>query len=271
MTVRRSRLRLSEWRVPAWKRPALWQGAALLVALVPALAAAYLRFAPLEPLPEPSAPERSAPPALRALTREVPDPAPAERIAGANLFASGREDWPPPASAVVVADAKPALDELKAALDALDKFVVVAIIRTGEERAALLDPGDRKPGDDLTTLRAGDEHKGWTIEAVERDRVEVARGDTRRTLRLGPKPPPAPVAAESTGRRRVEYKEVAGPSRRLIIDAPISVAEVRAQIMDRLAPEEVRLRDMVDRLLEQLEKERGEPKPAAPPPPEPKR
>lgn len=271
MSTRRSALRLAEWRVPPWKRPGLWQAAALSVALVPCLAAAYLRFAPVGQLPEPVAPERAAMPALRTLARETPDPGPAERIAAANLFASAREDWPPLATAIASGEPKPALDELKAALDALDKFVVVAIIRTGDERAALLDPGDRKPGDDLTTLRAGDEHKGWTVESIERDRVEVARGDTRRTLRIGPKPPPAPVAAETSGRRRVEYKEVAGPSRRLIIDAPISVAEVRTQLMDRLAPEEVKLRDMVDRLLEQLETERGGPKPAAPPPPEPKR
>ena len=270
MSPRRSTLRLAEWRVPPWKRPGLWQAAALVVALAPCLIAGYLWLAPLGRLPEPAAPERAAMPALRPLTRENPDPGPAERIAAANLFAAAREDWPPVAAAVAGGEPKPALDELKAALDALDKFVVVAIIRTGDERVALLDPGDRKPGDDLTTLRAGDEQKGWTIEAVERDRVEVARGDTRRTLRIGPKPPPAPVAAETSGRRRVEYKEVAGPSRRLIIDPPISVAEVRTQLMNRLAPEEVKLRDMVDQLLEQLEKERGG-RPAAPPPPEPKR
>ena len=263
-----SRLLLDDWRAPRWRSPALWQCAAFALALVPAAWALWLRLGPIPALPEPEPPPAQALPVLRPLARAATPDADPSPIAASNLFAASRADWP---AAVVAADApKPAPDELKQALDALDKFVVVAVIRSGSDLSALLDPGDRKPGDDLTTLRAGAEHKGWTVESVSRDGVEVRHGDTRRTLRIGPKstPPQAAAALPSAGRRRFDVAEVGAGSRRLVIEPPISPAEARRQLLERVPPEDTRLRQMVDTLLERLDKERG-PRPAPPPDPLP--
>lgn len=272
MTHRRSRLRLEPFIVPAWKRAGLWQGAALAAALVPAIAALALRFAPI-PEPSPSGDARSADkPALRALVREPIRDDVTARIASANLFASSREDWPlaPALAEGKTGEASPSdVDRLKAAQEALDRATVVAVLRINADTIALLDPGDRKPGEDLVTLKTGDDHRGWKVEAISRDVVDVRFEETKRSLRVGPKPAPKIEPTEKTGRSRVEMKEVAGVSKPLVIPPPITLAEMERRLHDATPAQERKIREMIDQLLEQLEKERGGRGVAPPPEPRP--
>ena len=55
---------------------------------------------------------------------------------------------------------------------ALDGLALTGIIGAGAERVAIIEPkGPPRPGAEALSLRVGDELRGWTLEAVEDDRI----------------------------------------------------------------------------------------------------
>jgi hypothetical protein len=90
---RTATLDVSRWSRPVWRRPGFALGAACAIALLPALAAFWVRIAPA---PAPPAPEVSTPepaPTLGALVRMTPDRSALGAITSGNLFTPGRTDW----------------------------------------------------------------------------------------------------------------------------------------------------------------------------------
>jgi len=116
------------------------------------------------------------------------------------LFAPDRR--PPEAGPAATADGP-------AAPAALDGLVLTGIIGAGEERVAIVEPaGPPRPGSEALSLHVGDLLRGWTVEAIEADRIVLVNGAQRFELEMTDDParrrrgkarqPPAPSGSLRT-------------------------------------------------------------------------
>lgn len=82
-------------------------------------------------------------------------------------------------------DEAPAPGDGSAPLSSLEGLVLTGIIGIGGERIAIVEPEvSTAQGEEPRVLRAGDVLRGWTVEAIEADRIFVANGTARRELEL---------------------------------------------------------------------------------------
>lgn len=67
----------------------------------------------------------------------------------------------------------------------LDGLVLTGIIGAGDQRVAIVEPaGPPRPGSEALSLRAGDELRGWTVEAIGDDRILLVNGTERFEMEL---------------------------------------------------------------------------------------
>ena len=99
----------------------------------------------------------------------------------------------------------------------LDGLALTGIVGAGAQRVAIVEPAQAarggQAGGEPLSLRVGDELRGWTVEAVEADRIILANGpqthemelvdDPARRRRTAPRPSPAPGAPLRTPRQPV--------------------------------------------------------------------
>lgn len=123
-----------------------------------------------------------------------------EVIENRPLFAPDRR--PPEAGS-------PAAANSPATPAALDGLVLTGIIGAGEDRIAIVEPaGPPRPGAESLSLRVGGELRGWTVEAIEADRILLVTGtqkyymtlvdDPARRRRGKRRKPPAPAGSLRT-------------------------------------------------------------------------
>lgn len=260
--MRRLTLQLEGYRGSPLRKEGFWQCAALAVALAPMVAWAWTALAPAAPPPATPAPEPLAPLSLQALTRRPLDADWLAVISADNLFTPSRQDWALAAAPVEESNDDAAAraraeERRKQAEQELEKFTFVATIRSGDVWSALADHPDRKPGDDLLTIRVGDAYKSWSATSITRDSLTLAFDDQSRTIALGPR-----IAASKqgptppSGRSKVEAREA--PAGSVIIDPPIEREEAKRRLLESLAPGEERVRRLVDELLDSMNNDRGE-------------
>ncbi len=273
--MRRLTLHLGAFRGSPFRREGFWQCVALALALAPLFAWGVVSFSPPAPTPQAGDPEPLETLALRPLTRDVPTPEAIGAISSGNLFTPSRADWalaaaPAPESADDDAAKKREEERRKQARQELDKVTFVATIRTGDDWSALVDHPERRPGDDLLTIRPGDAFKSWKAESITRDSLVMSLDGEKQTLALGPRIPASKQAAGPTlGRSKVEARP-APAAGRVTIDPPISRDEATRRLLESLKPGEEKVRRLVDELLESMDKERRTPPAPAPRAPEKK-
>ncbi len=249
----RINLEIGVYRAPAWKRRGLWLGLAFAAALMPALGALVVRVAPERAAPV--ARERAPLPELviRPLGRHPAGEEAVTAIAGSNAFSPDRKDWARPTSVETAGVNPGSEDRLKQASDALDRMTFVGVVRVGEEWRAMVDPGSRKPGEDYLMVGPGGDVAGWTVKAVGRQGATLGFEETERVVGWGPKPKPATPAPDPVGRMKVDVRDASG---KVLVDPPISLDEARRRMERAVPPEDRKLRELLDELLESLKNER---------------
>ncbi|MGD9693406.1 MAG: hypothetical protein AB7G17_07675 [Phycisphaerales bacterium] len=248
----RLNLEVGAYRTPVWKRRGVWLGAALGVALLPAVAALVVRVLPSREAPAPRERAPLPPVTLQTLHRPPAGDAAVQAIAGANAFSADRKDWARPAAVEVAGASGGAEDRLKLAMEALDRMTFVGVVRVGDEWRAMVDPGSRKPGEDYLMVGPGGDVAGWTVRAVGREGATLGFEETEKVVAWGPKPKPAAPITAPTGRIIVDVREASG---KVLVDPPISLDEARRRMEREVSPQDRRLRELLDELLESLKNE----------------
>jgi hypothetical protein len=75
---------------------------------------------------------------------------------------------------------------------------LLAVVRDGDRRLALLDPGRRAPAQ---AIEVGEEIQGWQVESIGQYHVALRRGERLIELRLGPETSIASRPNSATSRR----------------------------------------------------------------------
>jgi hypothetical protein len=91
--------------------------------------------------------------------------------------------------------------------DSLSDIVVTGIVMAGEDSIAIAEPA--RPGSKGAkfVLRVGDTVSGWTVEAIELDRIVLLKGDERGELELKKDESPPPRRTPQRTERRANPQQ----------------------------------------------------------------
>ncbi|TVQ59591.1 MAG: hypothetical protein EA379_10435 [Phycisphaerales bacterium] len=257
----RTRLHLERFQEPMWKRPGAMQGALLLLAALPLLAALVLRVQPgasaprIEQVPAPTGL------ALQSIERTEAPLRALDLIASRNMFSPLRTDWTLADAGETVVETAPSdtdarrLARLKEANEALDKLTFMATMRIDDHWSAYFDAPGRASHDDLLLLSVGDTYQGWTLVRVARDGATFGFETVERNIDLMPRvrrPTGRPATAPAPrGRSLVEVREPTADAG-VRVEPPISRTEAERRIAEALG-DDARLRRLASELFHALD------------------